>query len=80
MRLIFYFLKERYKHLFSIESEASGKGFESKKAETKRSEYYSKILEELKKRSERVTKIVIAGPGFAREDLQNLIKQRSKNF
>lgn len=76
----FYFLKERYKHLFSIVSEASGKSFESKKAETKRSEYYAKILEELKKRSEKVKKIVIAGPGFARDDLQNLMKQRSKEL
>jgi len=76
----FYFLKERYKHLFNIASEASGKSFESKKAETKRNEYYAKILEELKKRSERVKKIVIAGSGFAREDLQNLMKQRSKEL
>lgn len=76
----FYFLKERYKHLFSIVSEASGKSFESKKAETKSSEYYAKILEELKKRSEKVKKIVIAGPGFARDDLQNLMKQRSKEL
>jgi protein pelota len=66
--------------LFSIVSEASGKSFESKKAETKRSEYYAKILEELKKRSEKVKKIVIAGPGFARDDLQNLMKQRSKEL
>ena len=29
----FYFLKERYKHLFSIENESSGKSYESKKSE-----------------------------------------------
>jgi protein pelota len=37
-------------------------------------------MEDLKKRSERVKKIVIAGPGFARDDLNNLIKQRSKEL
>lgn len=76
----FYFLKDRYKLLFTMDSEASGKKFESKKSESKRAEYYARALEEIKKRSERVTKIVIAGPGFAREDLQNLIKQRSKEL
>ncbi|OGI12197.1 mRNA surveillance protein pelota [Candidatus Micrarchaeota archaeon RBG_16_36_9] len=76
----FYFLKERYKHLFSITSEASGKRFDSKKSETKRIEYYAKILEELKKRSEKIKKIIIAGPGFARDDLQNLIRQRAKEL
>jgi protein pelota len=76
----FYFLKERYKHLFSIENESSGKSFETKKSEAKRNEYYAKIMEEMKKRSERVKKIVIAGPGFARDDLQNLIKQRCKEL
>ena len=76
----FYFLKERYKHLFNLVSEASGKRFDSKKSEIKRNEYYVKILEELKKRSERVKRIIIAGPGFARDDLQKLIKQRAKEL
>jgi len=76
----FYFLKERYKHLFNIVSEASGKRFDSKKSEVKRNEYYVKIIEELKKRSEKIRKIIIAGPGFARDDLQNLVKQRSKDL
>ena len=76
----FYFLKERYKHLFNLSSEASGKRFDSKKSETKRNEYYVKILDELKNRSEKVVKIIIAGPGFARDDLQNLMKQRAKEL
>lgn len=76
----FYFLKERYKHLFNLASEATGKRFDTKKAEIKRKEYYEKILNELKKRSERVKKIVIAGPGFARDDLQKIIKQRAKEL
>ncbi len=76
----FYFLKERYKHLFNIKLKSSGKRFETKKAEKERKEYYEKILNELKKRSEKVKKIVIAGPGFARENLQKLIKQREKEL
>ena len=76
----FYFLKDRYKLLFTLDSEASGKKFESKKSESKRAEFYARALEEIKKRSERVTKIVIAGPGFAREDLQNMINQRAKDL
>ena len=76
----FYFLKERYKHLFSIENESSGKSFESKKSEAKRVDYYAKLMEDIKKRADRVTKIVIAGPGFARDDLQNVIRQRSKEL
>ncbi len=76
----FYFLKTRYKHLFNLTSKASGKRFDAKKAEKQIKEYYDKILNELKKRSKTVKKIVIAGPGFARENLQNLIKQREKDL
>jgi len=76
----FYFLKQRYKHLFNLISRATGKRFDTKKAEKERKEYYVNILNELKKRSKRVKKIVIAGPGFAREDLQKLIKQREKEL
>ncbi len=76
----FYFLKQRYKHLFNLISRATGKRFDTKKAEKERKEYYVNILNELKKRSKRVKKIVIAGPGFAREDLQKLIKEREKEL
>jgi len=76
----FYFLKERYKHLLHIASEVSGKRFEAKKVEIKRKEYYEKLLNELKKKSENVKKIIIAGPGFAREDVQKLIKERAKEL
>nr|NIO44602.1 mRNA surveillance protein pelota [Candidatus Aenigmarchaeota archaeon] len=76
----FYFLKTRYKHLFNLVSKATGKRFDAKKAEKERKEYYAKILSELRKRSKNVKKIVIAGPGFARDNLQNLIKQREKEL
>ncbi len=76
----FYFIKERYKHLFHIESGASGKGFELKRVEQKRKEYYSKLLNEFKNRADRVKKIVIAGPGFARDDILKLVKEREKTL
>ena len=76
----FYFLKERYRHLLNIASEATGKRYDSKKAEEKFNEYFVKIIEILKKKSTNAKKIVIAGPGFAREDLQTLIKQRAKEL
>jgi len=76
----FYLLKERYKHLLHIRSEVSGKRFEAKKAEKKRQEYYSKILNQIVKKSERVKKIIIAGPGFAREDISRIIKIRNKEL
>ena len=76
----FYLLKERYKHLFHLSSEAVGKRFEAKKFEMKRQEYYKKILNELKKRSERVKKLVIAGPAFTKDTIHKLIKERKKEL
>ena len=74
----FYLLKERYKHLLHIDSEASGKRYEAKKAEEKQKEYLSKILEILK--SKQVNKIIIAGPAFAKDNIQRLIKEREKQL
>jgi protein pelota len=74
----FYLLKERYKHLIHLDSEASGKRYEAKKAEEKQKEYLSKILEILK--SKQVNKIIIAGPAFAKDNIQRLIKEREKQL
>jgi len=74
----FYFLKERYKHLFHIDSEVSGKRYDTKKAEEKQKEYFSKILEILK--SKQVNKIIIAGPAFAKENILKLAKEREKQL
>jgi len=76
----FYFLKERYKHLLHLRSEVPGKDFETKRAELKRKEYYKNILNKLKTKSERVKKIIIAGPGFTKEDIQKMIKEREKEL
>ena len=76
----FYFLKERYKHLLNIRSNVSGKSFDMKKAESKKKEYYNNILEKLKKYSERVKKIIIAGPGFTKENIQTVIKERKMDI
>jgi len=74
----FYLLKERYKHLVHLDSEASGKSYETKKADEKQKEYFSKLLEILK--SKQVNKIIIAGPAFAKENLLRLTKEREKQL
>ena len=73
----FYFLKERYKHLIHIDSEASGKRYDSRKAEEKQKEYFNKLLDILRSKSN-ISKIIIAGPAFAKENLQKIIKEREK--
>ena len=76
----FYFLKERYKHLLNIRSNVSGKSFDMKKAEKKKEEYYKDVLEKLKSKSDRVKKIIIAGPGFTKDNIQTIIKGREKDL
>jgi protein pelota len=73
----FYMLKERYKHLIHIDSESSGKRYDSKKAEEKQKEYLNKLLDILRSKSN-ILKIIIAGPAFAKENLQKVIKEREK--
>ena len=72
----FYFLKERYNHLLHIDSEVSGKRYDTKKAEEKQKEYLQKILEILK--SKQVNKIIIAGPAFTKDNVLRLAKEREK--
>jgi protein pelota len=74
----FYLLKERYKHLIHLDSEVSGKRYDTKKAEEKQKEYFSKILEILK--SKQVNKIIIAGPAFAKDNVLRLAKEREKQL
>lgn len=74
----FYLLKERYKHLLHLDSEVSGKRYDTKKAEEKQKEYFNKILEILK--SKQVNKIIIAGPAFAKDNILKLVKEREKQL
>ncbi len=76
----FYILKEKYKHVLHISSEAFGKGIEMKKVEKKIKEYYDEILKEIRKKGKNVKKIIIAGPGFAKENLKKLMKEREKEL
>jgi protein pelota len=73
----FYLLKERYKFLLHIDSEASGKSYDSRKADEKQKEYFSKLLEVLKSKSN-FQKMIVAGPAFAKENLQKMVKEREK--
>jgi protein pelota len=72
----FYMLKERYNHLLHIDSEVSGKRYDTKKADEKQKEYLQKILEILK--SKQVNKIIIAGPAFTKDNILRLAKEREK--
>jgi protein pelota len=73
----FYMLKERYKFLLHIDSESSGKRYDARKAEEKQKEYFAKLLDILRSKSS-LSKIIIAGPAFAKENIQKLIKEREK--
>ncbi|MFH1229744.1 MAG: hypothetical protein V1678_04960, partial [Candidatus Aenigmatarchaeota archaeon] len=73
----FYMLKERYKFLLHIDSESSGKRYDARKAEDKQKEYFAKILDILRSKAS-ISKIIIAGPAFAKENIQKLIKEREK--
>lgn len=73
----FYLLKERYKHLIHLDSEASGKRYDSRKADEKQKEYFNNLLDILRSKSS-ISKIIIAGPAFAKENLQKIIKEREK--
>ncbi|MFQ6021068.1 MAG: mRNA surveillance protein pelota [Candidatus Aenigmatarchaeota archaeon] len=70
----FYLLKLKARHLFHI---AGGFG---KQFETKKPEYFKNIISELKKRSKDFNHIIIAGPGFAKEELLKLVKERAREM
>ncbi|MEM5778304.1 MAG: mRNA surveillance protein pelota [Candidatus Aenigmatarchaeota archaeon] len=74
----FYLLKERYKFLLHIDSEVSGKRYDTKKAEEKQKEYFQKILEVLK--TKQANKIIIAGPAFAKDNVLRLVREREKEL
>jgi protein pelota len=73
-------LKERYDHLLHIQANVPGKNFETKRADAKRKEYHKKIIDKIKKEEKKVKKILIAGPGFTKEDIRDIIKSREKDL
>ncbi|MBR9682424.1 MAG: mRNA surveillance protein pelota, partial [Candidatus Aenigmarchaeota archaeon] len=72
----FYMIKENKKHLVHILGGTLGK----KTGVSKKPEYYGKVIGELKRYAPEAKKIIIAGPGFAREEIQGLIKQKEKEL
>ncbi len=72
----FYSLRARYIHLLHLTAESSGKMYESRRE----AEYLSNVLKELERKAGKFNKIIIAGPGFARDNLNNLIKQRARDI
>ena len=71
-----YSLRTRYIHLLHLAAESSGKMYESKREV----EYLNNVLKELQRKEGKFKKIIIAGPGFARDNLNTLIKQRAKEL
>ena len=71
----FYVLKDREEHLFHISSPGGGKMFEIKKPE-----FYGNVLSNLKDKQDVSKKIILAGPGFAKEEVMKLIKENEKNL
>jgi len=72
----FYVLKLGYTYIMHISAESSGKQFETKRE----AEYLNNVVKQLQKRGSKVNKIIIAGPGFARENLYKLVKERAKEI
>lgn len=69
----FYLLEEKAKHLLHLTG-GLGKGGEK----SRKPEYYGNILSQLKKADTK--KIIIAGPGFAKEEIQKLVKEKAKDI
>lgn len=72
----FYFLKERSEHLLHLTCKGLGKG----NGISKKPEYYGNIISELKNKEKDMKKIIIAGPGFAKEEISKLIKEKAKEL
>jgi len=71
-----FLIKEKKKLLVHIPGASLGK----KTGVSKKPEYYGKVIAEIKRYSDQGKRIVIAGPGFAREELQGLLKQKEKDL
>ena len=71
-----YLVREKKKHLVHIPGGTLGK----KTGVSKKPEYYGKVIGEIKRYAPQGKRIVVAGPGFAREELQGLLKQKEKDL
>ena len=71
-----YLVKEKKKHLVHIPGESLGK----KTGVSKKPEYYGKVIAEIKRYAPQGKRIIVAGPGFAREELQGLLKQKEREL
>lgn len=62
------------KSLTTIKSKSSGKGFVQKDAEKMVSDYYDKIVNYMKEHTGKVDRIILAGPGFTKDNVYQNIK------
>jgi len=70
----FYVISDRKKHLMHIAGPGYGKGSDV----SKKPEYYKDLIGRLKARPEK--HIVVAGPGFAKDELAAAIREREKDL
>ena len=69
----FYLIREKTEHIAHIRSSGLGKSM----GVSGKPEYYRKLLSQLEKTE---TKIIIVGPGFAKEELIKILKERNKEL
>ncbi len=72
----FYVVGERVEHITHLSSPGLGK----REGEPKRAEYYGNILSFISDKTEKFRKIIIAGPGFTRQDIIDFISEREKEL
>ena len=69
-----WLLTERTNHLLHI----SGPGHSKEEGVSKKPEYFGSVLSALKQHAEKAKNIVIAGPGFTREEFSKFVLEREK--
>ncbi|MBI4015514.1 MAG: mRNA surveillance protein pelota [Candidatus Aenigmarchaeota archaeon] len=70
-----FLVKDRTEHVLHLKGPGTGKSLGLKGG---KQEYYNEIIGILKKRPER--HIVLAGPGFAKDELKNILREKEKEL
>lgn len=71
-----WLLTERERHLLHI----AGPGLSKAEGVSRKPEYFGNVLAALKQHAEEVRHVIIAGPGFTREEFASLVAERDKSL
>jgi len=71
-----FLIREKSERLVHLKCAGLGKG----EGESKKPEYYGKVIGELKRDKDLAKYIIIAGPGFVREEIVKLLKNKEKEI